>query len=134
VASTSLEGNKVLASRVMDLDFDEISKWFELRKMESPEKHFFPKIGFIVHGYAAGFLYLTDSLVGIIDCYISNPKSVRLLRDKALDLVTEELIKSAKFHGCKVILCDSHIESIKDRASKHGFESNGVRESFMMRV
>lgn len=132
---TSLGALKVLVRRVVDLDFDEISKWAEARSLDMPDKKYFPKTGFIVNGIAAGFIYYTDSPIAIIDCYLSNPGSLKEDRDKALDLITEELIKNAVFHKCLMIKCDTGLESIKKRALKFGFNSVDKNfESFMLEI
>lgn len=121
------------AERVLGPDFDEIEKWFFERDMRMPDVSLFPRVGFIVRGVAAGFIFYTDSLVAIIDGYISNPKSDARQRDEALDLITEALINNAKFHGIKVIKCDTPLDVVKKRALKFGFELTGSYESFMRR-
>lgn len=130
----SSEGNKVLARRVLDLDFDEIGKWMELRGQKMPHRDLFPKIGFIVCNVATGFIYFTDSKIAIIDCYYSNPNSDALERNEALDKITDELIKSAIFHNIRMIKCDSTHEAIKRRALKFGFKNIGMTESFILEL
>lgn len=120
--------------RVLELDFYEIEDWFALRETKMPPIPTFPAVGFIMEGVAAGFIYLTDSTVAIIDCYISNPKSNMDLRNYALDLITEELIKVARFHKCRLVKCDTKLEAVKQRAKKHGLISLGEFESFAMEI
>jgi hypothetical protein len=124
----------VSARRVVDLDFDEIERWFEARNHKMPHKYFFPKIGFIVDNIAAGFIYMTDSNVGIIDVYISNPSIDGLVRGHALDEITQELIKSAQFYGLKLIKCDTKLEKVKNRALSFGFKHIGAYESFILEL
>jgi len=123
-----------LVRRVLELDFDEIRAWFEARELKIPDRSLFPKVGFIVEGVAAGFIYFTDSPVAIIDCYISNPLSDSKYRSEAITGITEALIVCAKFHKCKRIKCDSTLGSIKRRALDHGFKSTGTYESFIMEI
>ena len=124
----------MLARRVVELDFDELSRWVEVRGGSLPDRDLFPPTGFIVDGVAAGFIYFTNSLVAIIDCYLSNPFTDKELRDKALDLITVELIKYAKTHRCKLLKCDTKLEVIKHRALKHGFKALGAYENFSMEL
>lgn len=120
--------------RIVDLDFDEIKRWFGMREFRFPDKSIFPKTGFIVDGVAAGFIYFTDSSVAIIDFYISNPDTDPDTRSDALNAVTEALIKSAIFNRCKIIKCDTKLEAVRQRALDHGFDALGTYESFMMEI
>lgn len=120
--------------RVLDLDFDEIEKWFEARDMHMPPKSLFPKTGFIVEGVAAGFIYFTDSKVAILDCYISNKDADKQLRADAINRITYVLIKLADFHHCKLVKCDTKIGTIKEWAYKYKFKSTGIYESFVLEI
>lgn len=99
-----------------------------------PPRSLFPRSGFIISGVAAGFLYFTDSAVGIIDCYISNPDTDSKTRSDALDAITLALIGFARFHGVKLIKCDTKLEVIKTRALGHGFRATGSHESFALEL
>lgn len=115
-------------------DFKQICRWLALRGLPQYPRSIFPKIGFIVDDIAVGFLYLTDSSVGIIDCYISNPESNKHERDVALDRITEELLETASISHCTIVKCDSKIEAINKRALKFGFRPSGSHESFSLEV
>lgn len=124
----------MLVSRVLELDFDEIERWFEAHDMTMPHKSLFPPTGFIVRGIAAGFIYFTDSPLAIIDDYISNPTSDLKTRSDALNMITEHLLEIAKRRGCAVVKCDSKIEVIKKRAEALGFTPVGSFDSFVMKI
>jgi len=124
----------VLARRVAELDFDEIGKWFEVRGKKMPDTRFFPKVGFIVPDIACGFLYYTDSAIGIIDCYMSNPASDPEKRNDALNQITDKLIENAVFHKCRMIKCDTQLDVISKRAKTFGFKSVGFFESFILEL
>lgn len=124
----------MLARRVLDLDFEQIATWYGMREMRFPDRSLFPPTGFIISGVAAGFIYYTDSLVALIDCYISNPDTDSKTRSDALNAVTDALINSAKFHRCKMIKCDTQSEAIKKRALAHGFKTIGAYENFVMEL
>lgn len=99
-----------------------------------PNRSLFPVTGFIVEKVAAGFLYITDSSVSIIDCYISNPKADLKSRSNALDAITRALITCAKEYDTKVLKCDTQLEAIKSRAVKHGFKPVGSFDAFAMEL
>jgi hypothetical protein len=124
----------VLARRVVDLDFDQIGTWFSMREMRLPDRSLFPATGFIISGIAAGFIYYTDSAVALIDCYISNPDTDPQDRSEAIDAITDALIQSAKFHRCKMIKCDTQLDTIKKRALALGFKGIGEHDNFVMEL
>ena len=68
-------------------DYVELCKWFKDHKLSTPSRDQLPMNGFIVPKIAAGFIYLTDSSIAILDCFISNPASDDHQRDAALEIV-----------------------------------------------
>ncbi len=124
----------MLASRVLDLDFDEIEKWHDLHGQKLHDRAFFPRIGFIVRGLAAGFIYFTDSKVVILDGFISNPKADAKTRDEALNAVGRALIECARFHECRIIKADTQLDAIKKRIINFGGRSIGTYEAFILEI
>lgn len=116
--------------RYRDDDYDTLSNWFHKWGLPIPCKHQLSTTGFIVPGMAAGFLYLTNSSIGIIDSYISDPDSDKLERDSALDAITVMLFRLAKDSQCSLVKCDSQHECIKRRAQRLGFDYIGEFSSF----
>ena len=112
-------------------DYEQVKSWFLARKMVPPPEDLLPKNGVIMDGIAAGFLYLTDSSVAIIDGYISNKDSVKHERDQAIDKLTLELISIAKAKGFKIIKADTMIKSVGNRAALHGFIELGWHNSYV---
>lgn len=102
-----------------------MSQWYKLRGKTAPKEEFVPDIGFIEPGVAAGFLIQTDIPYAIIDLYISNPRSEKAIRDEALDRITQMLFQKAKSLGCKVVRCESQVNTIKERAERNGFKPVG---------
>lgn len=123
-----------MVRQIEDHDLDQIEVWFAARGVSMPELWAFPKTGYIIPGVAAGFLFLTDTPVAIVDCYIASPYADSDKRNDALDIITHALIASARSNGCKIIKCDSAIEAIKNRAIRLGFKSTGSYESFKMEL
>lgn len=122
------------ARLVIDLDFDELGRWYLARWGSVPHKSLFPPIGFIVEGIAAGFLYLTDSSIAIIDGYISNPETDSKTRSDALNAITEALIGFAKNRGIMRLKCATQSEAIKKRAESHGFKCIGTYTTLILEI
>ena len=112
----------MLARPYVDTDYPEIVNWHMAWEKPTPPQHLLPKNGFIIPEVCAGFLYLTDSSLGIIDIYICNPKVPKYERNKYLNILTTEILTLAKQLGCKSLLATSNIDAIKKRSEFHGFK------------
>jgi hypothetical protein len=112
-------------------DYEQITRWYKRRALVSPVPGYLPKTGFIVDDIAAGFLYLTDSRLGILDCFISNPTSEQDERDAALNLITKSLLTAAVNLECKAIKADTQSRAIAKRAMNHGFKYVGDFSAFI---
>lgn len=116
--------------RFLTEDFKQISEWMSERSLGVPRGTRLSSTGIIVDNVAAGFLYVTNSEVAIIDCFISNPKADKIDRGNALDEITEALLKLALRYGARIVKCDSQLPSIQERALRHGFTESGTYSSF----
>jgi hypothetical protein len=117
-----------------DNDYPDLIRWYMEWDEAVPPKEMLPYNGFIVPGICAGFLYLTDTKLGIIDCYISNPMISPHVRNKYLILITNEIIDAARFNGCKALMATSNITAVKKRAEFHGFKYRGETSVYMKEI
>lgn len=106
-------------------DYEDICGWFRDRNLNPPTPKQLPKNGAIVDGVACGFLFITDADFAYIDFYIANPKIEKEQRQKALQLVTEQLIEWAKFMEFSLIMANTQFNSIEQLALTNGFENIG---------
>lgn len=112
-------------------DYPQIYSWFEKRKMPRPPHWVFSDEGFIVPAVAAGFLYLTNSGVAHIDCYISNPDQPKWLRNQSLWEITKTIVLKAEHEfNIKMLCCNTKIKAIELMAREFGFVSNGQNAMF----
>lgn len=114
-----------------EVHYPTLSKWWREWDQPPPPLDWLPRTGVVAGGYAAGFLYTTDSNVCIFDCYIANPESDPRDRDAALDAVTRELVERARELKFKAIVVNTKIDAIKSRAARHGFAYTGEHASFI---
>lgn len=105
--------------------FKIISDWYKGYGLAPIPLDCIPTFGLIDPKVAAGFLIVTDCNLGLLEFFISNPKSLKADRDKVLDQITADLISYGKSIGITNFKADTNIESIKKRAIKHGFEYIG---------
>lgn len=129
-----METTTNVVRRYLDTDYPDLIKWYMQWDEPVPPKDMLPLNGFIISGICAGFLYLTDSKLGIIDCYISNPEVSSYVRDKFLNDLTGEIIKCAKLNGYKALMATSNISAVKKRSEQHGFIYRGNTSVYLKEI
>lgn len=119
-------GNRDLqARRYTSSDKEIVDSWYKSRNQPSIPDHLLPAFGAIVDGHAAGFLYVTDGGIALIENYITPEGISHFDRSEALDLVTECLIKKAEELNVVRVMCLTQSQAIYERAVKFGFDDIG---------
>ena len=106
-------------------DYEELLQWYSDWEEPPPALELLPKTGFVIQNICAGFLYMTDARLGILDCFISNPSSPKEKRTEAINALADNLLACAKFYGCRAVMASSNILSIKQRCEDLGFVYKG---------
>lgn len=114
-----------MGKRFIESDYKEIAHWFQAWGVTPPPIGILSDIGIIVPGVAAGFLYLTNSQMGIIDCLVSNPDASKEERNHAIHLIGERLLEMARSTDCIRVKCNTRIGSVMERAKQFGFVETG---------
>lgn len=109
----------MIVRRYLASDFPEIEAWGKAWGAEYLESQF-PKTGFIVDGFAAYFLYQTDSTVCFLENLVSNKAADPKLRSQAVDLVTMTIISHARELGCTVAYATTDNAAVVIRALTQG--------------
>lgn len=104
----------MIARRYQPSDFPVVKEWGEQYGSEYRE-HQFPKTGFIVDGYAACFLYSSDSSCCWFENLISNRDADPGKRGRALALIIEALFNEAKRLGFKVAYATTNNTAVLSR-------------------
>lgn len=102
--------------------YEMISLWYKDHGLLPVDSLLFPEIGYVVPGVAAGFLYKTDSKLGIIENIISNKRSEKNERDRSLNAIVENLIITAQALGMRLLVAFTELPVVSTRAKFHGFE------------
>lgn len=109
-------------------DTDYIKEWLQMRNLEAKDQvEELPYLGFMVSDerlgpICAGFLRRTEGHFALLDSMISNPSISSGIRDKALDLLTETLIKQAKELKLKQLIAYTVDKNTLMRSDRHGFK------------
>lgn len=118
----------------IEQDLSTINHWMKGHDKRGFVAEELPTIGFIVDGVAAAFLYQTDSSVGILENFVSNPEATPKQVAKALDLIIAELKRAASREGIAQLLVFSKVRSIGKRISRLGFELKGDWQGYSTQV
>jgi hypothetical protein len=111
--------------RIKGEDLKEVNSWYKGWGQPQIPAHALPRGGYMVSGIAAGFCYLTDSSIGIIEGYISNPDSTPEQRSEALDEITQTILRYAARNEVSLLIAYATREEIGERAMRHGFKPCG---------
>lgn len=115
-------------------DAPEVAAWYAAHGQSPKPKGSLPNTGFIVPGVAAGWLYLTDSSVALLEGYVTNPAASAADRNDALDVITGLLLASAKSDGRSLVLALTTDQTIAERARRHGMHARGTYRVLYMEV
>ena len=114
-------------SKIKPGDYDNILvKWWKDWGFQSPPQDFLSDYGLIVYDgetpVCAGFLYLTNSSVAIINWVISNKEyRKKPNRNNAIDELLINLTYLCEKSGYKYIFVQNNNSSLIKRFEKHGF-------------
>lgn len=98
-----------------------ISEWYEKHGQVAPKQEQLSDMGFIVDNRVAGWVYLTNSNLALIECVISNPDTIPSLRKESLRKLAGLLVDTAVSLGCTEVIAITKHESIAELAQFLGF-------------
>lgn len=108
--------------RVKPSDFGLIAGWYAERGLHVPDMASFSDTGFIADDRAAGFVYLTNSNVAMIDALITNPTTVPSLRRESVAKLVGVMIEFAISLGCTNIIALTEHPAVRKLCAQHGFK------------
>lgn len=115
-------------------DYDMMVRWYKHRDLRPPQLEMLPKIGFIVPGIAATFLYMMENNLSWSDGTITNLNASRSERQEAIVKLFEEIEKAAKAAGIKYILSSTKLPVMVEYAKNAGWKVNEGSTSILKRV
>lgn len=105
----------------LSLDYPVLETWWRIHKWPPPPAHVLSPHGLIIEGKAAGFLYLNEGGLAILEFVVANPLCDKLERGKALDLIINGLVEKARQAGKAII-----ISSITNPSLMKRYEASGA--------
>ena len=77
---------------------------------------------------AAGFLYITDSTMGLLEGFVTNPDAPQPERSEALEKILHGLMEEASLLGVKTLVGLCGTETIVKLGLRNGFRHLGQYE------
>ena len=110
------------ARRFMHDDLATINEWHAARGQLPAPREMLPVVGCIVDGVACGFVYRTDSAIGFLDGFVTNPEASSEARHAGLAAVMRALEDECRTSGIRVIVgqCEDY-GFAKHAVEQHGF-------------
>jgi hypothetical protein len=102
-------------------DHKTVATWWEGHGWQAIPLDALPARGLIVPELAAGFLYQTDSNIGIMEWIVSNPQATPRKAYEAIQDIVSGLHMMAKDMGCKSILTFARHRGLIRLYEKSGF-------------
>ena len=108
--------------RVTSKDFPMIVSWYRQRSLTPPDPRALSDVGFVADNRVAGWLYLTNSNIALIEGIISDPKSPPSLRNESLDKIIGFMIDFALELGYTQFIGITKHSKVEQRVKKFGFK------------
>lgn len=113
----------------------ELGRWYVARGLPAPTSGVLPRVGYIVPGLAAGFLYRTDSEIALLDGFVSNPEAPPLDRGRAISRVLEALIAEVSTGaGVSHLVGLTRVRGMERLVERAGFASGDGYRLFSRKV
>lgn len=118
----------------IDAHLGDVQRWAIQQGVEPPAPDILPAVGLMVPDVAAGWLYQTDSRVGFLEYFLTNPLAPLVARHTAISAIAVELIAKAKALGlARVVSMTSH-RSIGRISMRLGFSYIGPMHLLRLEV
>ncbi len=113
----------------LSLDLPDLNAWYAARGEPGWTADMVPPTGYIEPGVAAGFLFITNTTIALMEGMVTNPRADPAARDRALDEIAHLLLAEARQapFGATIrqVYLFTQIGAIERRALKHGFIKTG---------
>ena len=105
--------------------YDLICTWWEARSWPVIPWTTLPSNGYVVYEdekpIIAGFLYLSDSALGMIEWIVASPDTTKEERARGFDRLMEELLKTAKENDIQILYTSLNHPKLIEKYEKHNF-------------
>lgn len=117
-------------------DYPTAVEWWKARNWPPVPQEALPTTGVIVENYCVGFVYRTDSAISWMEWIVSNPDTDKNERDKAMNLLIDNLLNKAASMGAKAVFTSASEASphLISRLQKSGFAITDKNVTHLIRI
>lgn len=116
-----------------ETDYPTLCAWWKDHQWSPVPLNMLPRTGYIVDNICAGFIYITDSQLCHMEWIISDLKSDKEKRDKALNVLIDTLCLTAKEYKCKAIFTTAKQNVLIERLKNHGFNTTDMNMTHLIK-
>lgn len=84
-----------------------------------------PEVGFIAEGVAAGFLWIMEHKIAMLDSFVTSPIMGGQVRHAALNAIIDEMKHYCSEAGIKRVICITNNREVGIRCSQNGVKPLG---------
>jgi hypothetical protein len=106
----------------IELDYECLKQWWIGHKWQPVPKNFLPSRGWMVPGVCAGFLYSTDSDIGMMEWVVSNPSAPPRKIYEGLQALVAHIQKEAQNDGYKALFTYIKNDALERLYASQGFQ------------
>lgn len=115
-------------------DYNEVSTWYQARKLKPLSFRHVPQIGYIIPEIACGYLVQSDNGTTFLEGFITNPEADSVDRTEAIDRIAKQLLNEAKILGYKQIFALTKHNNITTACNNNEFKNIGQYNVFFREV
>jgi hypothetical protein len=114
--------------------YEVLCKWLHFYEVDPIDEAFLSPTGFVVEGFAMGFLVRTDTKLALLEPLVNNGYAAAPQREAATDLVVLAILDEARAQGFRVVEGNTILDAVVKRALRLGFTLDEHRYSVITRV
>ncbi len=105
-------------------DYSDLCRWLKERALLPWEERYVPAIGYVVFDetpIVMGFLRMVEGGTCMIDGLCTNPIMSPSMRDRAIDVLVDALMSTAREMKLNGVICFSEDKNTLERSARFGF-------------
>lgn len=115
-------------------DYPILLRWWKTHKFAAPMQMVLPETGYVADECAAGFLYLSNSPLAMLEWVVCDPAAPKEKRGPAVNDLIDHICISAKLAGSLVIFTTTVLPAFSKRLKDLSFVETDHKVTHLTRV